>query len=154
MIAIILMSWTIWKAKNEAIFNNSLMSTQECKRAFSMELAKVLCRIKTSLRLFLINGVKIYNRLLLSSNFLHLLFCFLTQQPPLSAPVSLVSCNFGTFSINKFLQGRKSLQFNQKTKYHSSTFLLPHLLLLPLPSVAALPCPHSSTIPPLFYFSR
>jgi len=34
MIAIILMSWTIWKARNEATFNNRLMSIQECKRAF------------------------------------------------------------------------------------------------------------------------
>jgi len=51
MIAIILMSWTIWKARNEAIFNNRLLSTQECKTVFSMELEKVSCRIKTSLSL-------------------------------------------------------------------------------------------------------
>jgi hypothetical protein len=51
MIVIILMSWTIWKARNEAVFNNRLMSIQECKRDFLMELTKVSCRIKTSISL-------------------------------------------------------------------------------------------------------
>ena len=31
LIAVILMSWTIWKARNELIFNNNQFGIQECK---------------------------------------------------------------------------------------------------------------------------
>lgn len=49
MIAIVLMSWTIWKARNEAIFNNNQLSILECRRSFFIELTLVSLRVKSSL---------------------------------------------------------------------------------------------------------
>jgi len=49
MIAVILMSWTIWKARNELIFNNNQFGIQECKNYFFKEVKLVSLRVKTSL---------------------------------------------------------------------------------------------------------
>jgi len=49
MIAIILLCWTIWKARNEMIFNNNQFSIQECKELFFKELRLVSFRVKQSL---------------------------------------------------------------------------------------------------------
>ena len=37
MVAVILMSWTIWKARNELIFNNNQIDIKECKNYFFKE---------------------------------------------------------------------------------------------------------------------
>jgi hypothetical protein len=49
MIAIILLCWTIWKARNEMIFNNNQFSIQDCKEFFFKELRLVSFRVKQSL---------------------------------------------------------------------------------------------------------
>lgn len=48
MIAVILMSWTIWKARNEIIFNNNQLGIQECKGYFLKEVKLVSLRVKAS----------------------------------------------------------------------------------------------------------
>jgi hypothetical protein len=45
MIAVILMSWTIWKARNEIIFNNNQLGIQECKGYFLKEVKLVICSL-------------------------------------------------------------------------------------------------------------
>jgi len=49
MVAVILMSWTIWKARNELIFNNNQLGIQECKNYFFNEVNLVSLRVKASL---------------------------------------------------------------------------------------------------------
>lgn len=49
MIVIILMAWTIWKARNEMIFNNNQMSMQQCKCFFQRQIRSVALRVKDSL---------------------------------------------------------------------------------------------------------
>lgn len=49
MVAVILMSWTIWRARNELIFNNNQVSIQECRMFFFKELWLVSLRVKASL---------------------------------------------------------------------------------------------------------
>ena len=44
---IILMSWTIWQARNGLIFNNKPPSIQEAKRAFRSECALLLHRARS-----------------------------------------------------------------------------------------------------------
>ena len=41
MVAVILMSWTIWWARNELIFNNNQVGTQDCKKKFFREAKKI-----------------------------------------------------------------------------------------------------------------
>jgi len=48
MVAVILMSWTIWKARNELIFNNNQLGIQECKNYF-FKVNLVSLRVKASL---------------------------------------------------------------------------------------------------------
>jgi len=50
MVAVILMSWTIWKARNDLIFNNNQLSIQECKEFFFAEVKLVSLRVKQSLK--------------------------------------------------------------------------------------------------------
>ena len=49
MVAIILMSWSIWKIRNNLIFKNIRPQLQNCKANFFKELKLVLFRIKPSL---------------------------------------------------------------------------------------------------------
>lgn len=49
MVAVVLMSWTIWKARNEMIFNNNQLSIQECRDYFFKEVKLVSLRVKPSL---------------------------------------------------------------------------------------------------------
>jgi len=50
MAATILMCWTIWKVRNEAIFNQRQMSTQEAKSLFFQEMKLVSYRVKAGIR--------------------------------------------------------------------------------------------------------
>jgi hypothetical protein len=50
MVLIILMSWTIWKVRNELIFNNRQMSVQETKNMLSVELNLVYHRVNERLK--------------------------------------------------------------------------------------------------------
>jgi len=50
MIATILMCWTIWKVKNELIFNNNQLGLQEAKTLFLKEVGVVSNRIKSQLK--------------------------------------------------------------------------------------------------------
>jgi hypothetical protein len=54
MVAAILMSWTIWWARNELIFNNNQVGIQDCKKIFFRE-AQLVCQQ------FSTNGSKICN---------------------------------------------------------------------------------------------
>ena len=49
MVAIILMRWTIWLARNEIVFNENQMSIQDCRRIFLKEERMVSLQVKTSL---------------------------------------------------------------------------------------------------------
>jgi hypothetical protein len=49
MVAVILMSWTIWKARNELIFNSNQLSLQDCKALFIKEVQLVALRVKDGL---------------------------------------------------------------------------------------------------------
>jgi hypothetical protein len=49
MIPLILMCWTIWKVRNELIFNNNQIGLQEAKHLFLKEAKLVSLRVKTSL---------------------------------------------------------------------------------------------------------
>lgn len=49
MVAVILMSWTIWRARNELIFNNNQVTIQECRTLFFKETQLVSLRVKASL---------------------------------------------------------------------------------------------------------
>ena len=49
MVAIILMSWTIWWARNELIFNNNQVGIQDCRIFFFREIKLVSLRVKASL---------------------------------------------------------------------------------------------------------
>jgi len=46
MVAIILMLWTIWKARNELIFNNNQIDIQDCKEQFFQKLRLISLRTK------------------------------------------------------------------------------------------------------------
>jgi hypothetical protein len=46
MVAVILMSWTIWRARNELIFNNYQVGIQECKTYFFKEAKLVSLQVK------------------------------------------------------------------------------------------------------------
>ena len=43
------MCWTIWKVRNELIFNNNQIGLQEAKHLFLKEAKLVSLRVKTSL---------------------------------------------------------------------------------------------------------
>jgi hypothetical protein len=49
MTAVIILLWTIWKVRNELIFNNNQIGLQECKAMFFQELGLTSLRIKESL---------------------------------------------------------------------------------------------------------
>ena len=49
MVAVIVMCWTIWLARNELIFNGNQVSIQDCRRVFLKEVRLVSLRVKTSL---------------------------------------------------------------------------------------------------------
>lgn len=49
MVAIVLMCWTIWLARNEKIFNANQISLQDCRRIFFKEATLVGMRVKSSL---------------------------------------------------------------------------------------------------------
>jgi hypothetical protein len=49
MVAVILMCWTIWKARNELIFNNNQIGIQECRILFFKEVGLVSLRVKANL---------------------------------------------------------------------------------------------------------
>lgn len=49
MVAVTLMCWTIWKARNELIFNNNQIGIQECRILFFKEVRLVSLRVKASL---------------------------------------------------------------------------------------------------------
>jgi hypothetical protein len=49
MVAIILMCWTIWWARNELIFNNNQVGIQDCRQFFFKEVKLVSLRVKASL---------------------------------------------------------------------------------------------------------
>jgi hypothetical protein len=49
MVAIILMAWTIWKARNDILFNNNQMHIQQCRAIFFKELWLVSLRVKVGL---------------------------------------------------------------------------------------------------------
>jgi len=49
MVTVILKSWTIWRARNELIFNNNQVGIQECKNSFLKEAKLVSLRVKASL---------------------------------------------------------------------------------------------------------
>jgi hypothetical protein len=49
MVTIILMSWSIWKARSDLIFKNLQTNVQNCKMNFFNELNLVLFRVKPSL---------------------------------------------------------------------------------------------------------
>ena len=49
MVAVILMSWTIWWARNELIFNNNQVGIQDCKKNSSEKQKKFLQRSTASL---------------------------------------------------------------------------------------------------------
>lgn len=51
MVLIILMTWTIWKARNEVIFNNNVLHIQQCRDMFKHEVQLTSLRVKTSLSL-------------------------------------------------------------------------------------------------------
>jgi len=46
MVAFILMAWTIWKARNDIIFNNNQMGLQDCRIHFLKEVKLVGLRVK------------------------------------------------------------------------------------------------------------
>jgi len=52
MIAIVLMAWTIWQARNDMIFNNNQMHFQQCRESFFKELRLVALRMKVGLSNF------------------------------------------------------------------------------------------------------
>ena len=53
MVAVIVMCWTIWLARNELIFNGNQVSIQDCRRVLLKQVRLVYLRVKTSLsRLF------------------------------------------------------------------------------------------------------
>lgn len=49
MLAVILMCWTIWRARNELIFNNNQVGIQDCKAYFLQEAKLVSLRVKAGL---------------------------------------------------------------------------------------------------------
>lgn len=49
MVVIILMSWTIWRARNELIFNNNQVGILDCRAFFFREVKLVSLRVKASL---------------------------------------------------------------------------------------------------------
>jgi len=49
MIAVIIMLWTIWKARNELNFNNNQIGIQDCRAFFFQEINLVSLRVKESL---------------------------------------------------------------------------------------------------------
>lgn len=49
MVTIILMSWSIWKSRNDLIFKGIRPQVQSCKTNFVKELKLILFRIKPSL---------------------------------------------------------------------------------------------------------
>jgi hypothetical protein len=49
MVTVILKSWTIWRARNELIFNNNQVGIQDCKNYFLKEAKRVSLRVKASL---------------------------------------------------------------------------------------------------------
>jgi hypothetical protein len=49
MIAIILMCWTIWRARNELIFKNNQIGIQECRNYFFKEAKLVSLWVKAGL---------------------------------------------------------------------------------------------------------
>lgn len=61
MVAIILMCWTIWLARNELIFNENQVTIQECTRIFLKEARLVSLRV-TAYQLCSINGFKLQKR--------------------------------------------------------------------------------------------
>jgi hypothetical protein len=49
MVAVILMSWTIWWTRNELIFNNNQVGIQDCRNFFFREAKLVSLRVTASL---------------------------------------------------------------------------------------------------------
>jgi hypothetical protein len=49
MTAIIIMLWTIWKARNELIFDSNQIGIQDCRTLFFQEIRLVYLRVKESL---------------------------------------------------------------------------------------------------------
>jgi len=49
MVAVILMSWTIWSARNKLIFEGLQLNIQDCRVLFHKEILMVSHRVKPSL---------------------------------------------------------------------------------------------------------
>ena len=49
MVAVILMSWTIWTARNKLVFEGMQMNIQDCNAFFNKEILMVTYRVKPSL---------------------------------------------------------------------------------------------------------